>query len=449
MKILSSYFFRLAVLIAVLPILVMGAALAVSYTSTATQLRHERIYQINDDLAALVEIHTDQGKAGLIHAIENRLQLTPETRARAHYALTDADGTKHAGDLKGAILGNQNYTTFIDWKKQTGAPLIVRTTPLRDGNILHVAREDGIRQKALAQLRKTFSLMALATLALSICAGIFASHIFKRRLKTVNETCEEVAQGHLGARIPNYKTQDEFGMLSHNVNSMLERIGKLISLRKNITDQVAHELRSPLTRLDASLVKAAKTAKNPKDIEAARIEITNCISLLDALLDVSSLEAQSGDRSGFDTVDLSELTAQMSEFYQGLAEEKNIALSTNITPDISFEGDSMQLSRLIANLVDNAIKYTPAGGKVRISLSQSPNSKTPILAVSDNGTGVPANIRASIFTPFFRDPGLKAGREQSVGGHGLGLALSQAIAKRHGMKIRVEGADSGARFILS
>ncbi len=444
MGFLSSYFFRLALLVAILPVLIMGGALTWTYGSTATQLRTERVHQINDDIAALVEIYTDQGRDGVAKSIDNRLMLIPKTRARAHYALVDKAGNKLAGDLGGSIIGNADYTSFTDLKDEQNAPLIMRSTPLRGGEVLHVARNDEIRQATLARLRDVFTAMVLGVLGLGLLAGALASYIFKRRIKAVNETCEQIANGHLDARVSGRQNGDEFGVLSGNVNAMLERIGKLIALRKNITDQVAHELRSPLTRLDACLVKAGSEAKNPQDIENARAEITNCISLLDALLDVSSLEAQGGDKSGFDSVDLSELTTQMTEFYQGLAEEKNITLSTNIADNISLEGDAMQLSRLVANLLDNAIKYTPTGGEVNISVAEG-----PVLSVADNGLGVPENLRTSIFTPFFRDPGLKSARGQNVSGHGLGLALSQAIAKRHGMKIRVEDASPGAKFIVS
>lgn len=449
MGFLSSYFFRLAVFVAILPVLVMGGALSWTYTSTARQLRAERVYQVNDDIAALVEIYTDTGQVGVIRSIENRLMLIPESRARAHYALVDVQGVKLAGDLGGAILANSDYLHFMDWDDTEIGPLILRATPLRGGEVLHVARNDEIRQSTLARLRRAFSFMALATLVLGGGAGVLAAHIFKLRIKSINETCEQIAKGHLNARVPMRRgdrqpNNDEFGVLSRNVNAMLERIGKLIVLRKNITDQLAHELRSPLTRLDASLVKAALSTKNPADIEFARSEIINCISLLDALLDVSSLEAQGGDKSGFDKIDLSELTLQMAEFYQGLAEEKNIELSTEIPPNISLEGDSMQMSRLIANLLDNAIKYTPSGGHVHVGLVEG-----PVLVVADNGPGVPENVWTSIFTPFFRDPGLRARRGQNIGGHGLGLALSQAIAKRHNLKLRVEDAAPGARFILA
>ncbi len=444
MGFVSSYFFRLALLVAVLPVMIMGLALLWTYNSTSAQLRTERVYQINDDIAALVEIYTDQGQAGLVTTIENRLKFVPNTRSRAHYALVDAQGSTLAGDLAGEIISNRDYAQFIDWKDEALASLIIRATPLRGGEVLHVARNDEIRQKSLSRLRTTFAATAFLTLLLGLLAGACASYIFKRRIKSVNETCALVAQGHLSARILGQENEDEFGVLSGNVNAMLDRIGTLIKLRKNITDQVAHELRSPLTRLDVALVKAGANVNNPAEIEAARSEITNCISLLDALLDVSSLEAQGGDKSGFDGVNLSELAAQMFEFYQGLAEEKNIELTSDITANVQIEGDKMQLSRLIANLLDNAIKYTPTDGHVQIRVTQG-----PILSVSDNGMGVPENLRNSIFTPFFRDPGLKTRRGQNISGHGLGLALCQAIARRHDLKLRVEDAKPGARFVLS
>ena len=437
---MPTYFARLALLVALLPLLVMGGALGWTYKSTSAQLRAERINQINDDIAALVEIYTDSGQAGLLKAVENRLKLTPKSRARAHYAVTQKT-EKLAGDLSGAIIKGRDYTQFIDWQGAGDSPMIVRSTPLRGGEILHVARNDDIRQNLLAKMRKTFMGLALLTLMLGTGAGLYASRVFKRRIKSLNDTCAKVGNGHLEERAAFVDSHDEIGVLGGNVNDMLARISGLIKIRKNISDQVAHELRSPLTRLDAKLVEAAKTCDDPAALDKARDEISNCVTLLDSLLDVSALEAQSGDKTGFQSVNLSDLVHNMAEFYRGLAEDKGMVIMEEIDKDVMVDGDPVQLSRLTANLLENAIKYTLFGGEININLAPG-----PVLSVQDTGPGIPKALRESIFTPFFRAPELK--KQENVNGHGLGLALCKAIAQRHDLNLIIEDAAPGARFVL-
>ena len=441
MRFLSSYFLRLALLVALLPVLIMGGALWTTYQTTAAQLRVEATNQISDEIASLVEIYVGGGPEALTRSINNRVKLTPETRARMHYGLMDTGGTRLAGNVSLAYTRNDNYAQFIDGTGSEFGPVIMRATPLRGGEVLHVVRSDRNRLDLLARLKTKFITLAFVTLALGLFAGFWTSRIFRRRIGALNKVCAQVGDGHLDARAAGADTRDEIGVLAGNVNNMLERISSLIKIRKNISDQVAHELRTPLSKLDGKLVEAAITCDDPRALDAARGEITGCISLLDSLLDVSALEAQSGDKTGFIQVDISALASDMSEFYQGLAEEKNMTLTRDIKERVTMMGDPMQLSRLLANLLDNAIKYTPRGGDIEISVSEGPR-----ISVSDTGPGVPTHLRASIFTPFFRDPD-----KQNIGGHGLGLALCHAIAARHEMTLTVERANTtgGARFVLA
>ena len=439
MTFLNSYFARLALLVAALPLLIMGGALSWTYQSTAAQFRAEHINQINDDLAGLVEVYAVFGPEGLTRAINNRLALTPSARARAHYALS-REGIILAGDMPENVLKNDDYVQFTNWTFADNMPMLVRSTPLRGGEVLHVARNDDIRQNMLAKMRRAFVWLALLTLGLGLLAGAFASRMFKRRIKTVNDTCAKIGAGHLDERVTLAFPNDEIGVLGGNVNDMLERISGLIRVRKNIADHVAHELRSPLTRLDAKLIEAAKACDDPNALNEARDDISNCITLLDSLLDVSALEAQSGDKSGFEPVDLTGLANNICEFYRGLAEDKGLALIEDIEPSIMLDGDPMQLSRLLANLLDNAIKYTPSGGEVTVDLRAG-----PVLSVQDTGPGIPDAIKGNIFTPFFRARGLS---KSAYKGHGLGLALCLAIAKRHDLKITVQNANLGACFVV-
>ena len=438
MRWLSSYFVKMALLMTLLPMLVLAAALVTTYQSTSSQLRTETIHQINDEIAGLVEIYADQETSGLLRTIEYRQKLIPKSRARTHYAVVNNDGNIIGGTLSKDSVKSGDHARFVDLNIDQ-VPLILRSTPLRGGEVLFVARDDLIRQDTLRNLRKQYLIWGAAAFMLAMMMGLFAAWFLRRRIKNINDTCTAVGEGDLAARAA-VGGADEIGVLSGNVNEMLGRISKLIALRKNISDQVAHELRSPLTRLDAKLVRAASATENPGAIQEARDEVNNCISLLDALLDVSSLEAQSGDKTGFEPVNISKLAVQMAEFYRATAEEAGMVIDEDIARGVIIEGDKIQLSRLIANLLENAIKYAASGKQVKISVGQNPSA---LLTVEDKGPGVPPEYAKSIFTPFFRHKG-----KQSVSGHGLGLALCQAIGQRHGFEIKLEDAAPGARFVV-
>jgi signal transduction histidine kinase len=214
---------------------------------------------------------------------------------------------------------------------------------------------------------------------------------------------------------------------------MIARAERLLNLRKRVTDQVAHEMRSPLTRLDARLLKLAATEDNAhaSDIEGARAELQDCVKLLDGLLDVSSLDAQQGDKRGFEQVNLSELVGNIVELFEPVAEESGRRFSFTQEKVVVSQAAPSQIGRLISNLIDNAIKYSDPSTEIKATLS-SDNDKI-ILRVSNRGAQILGEAKENIFTPFFRHPDM-ADRQ----GYGLGLALCRAIALRHEGTIEVE-----------
>jgi len=169
--------------------------------------------------------------------------------------------------------------------------------------------------------------------------------------------------------------------------------------------------------------------------------VKDCVSLLDGLLDVSALEAQAGDRQGFEVVDLSKCAQNICEFYEALAEDKDTSLFFEGAELCSVMADPGQIDRLIANLIDNAIKYTPRGGQVKVSTAL--DGVHVLLTVADSGPGIEPEYQETIFKPFFRRP-----EKLSANGHGLGLALVKAIAERHSAEIKIQNNSNslGANF---
>ena len=213
---------------------------------------------------------------------------------------------------------------------------------------------------------------------------------------------------------------------------------RLLTAQREISDNIEHELRTPLVHLDTRLLHAIdhnRDAGVADDLDGARGDIRSIVSLFDALLDLTLAEAGS-DSASRGTVDVSELAAGLADLYAASAGEAGLDFSTRIAPDVTMRGEAIALTRLIANLLDNAIKHVPAGTRVRRIVGAG-----PIIAVEDNGTGVAPHDREPIFRRFHRASGER-------NGHGLGLALVRVIAAQHGLTARVEDARPGARFIV-
>ena len=199
-------------------------------------------------------------------------------------------------------------------------------------------------------------------------------------------------------------------------------------------------MRTPLMHLDTQLVKLARETGDAALGEAlarARGDIRGIVALLESLLDIASSEAKIGDRSGLKPVNLSAMVARLADLYADSAEESGHRFDVAIAPGVTFPGEEMQLARLVTNLLDNAFKYVPAGGTIRLALAAGPR-----LELSDDGPGIPDGDRETVFTRFRRAHG------ETKGGAGLGLALARAIAQRHGLSLTLLASQRGAHFML-
>jgi len=306
------------------------------------------------------------------------------------------------------LQDTQNKTiggNYVSSSPQNRSQLYMRETTLRGGERLSAGRSYDSKNKTVRGLKTLFIQGVIISLLLGMITGIFSALNFHKRLKQINDVCADVARGNL---------------------------------------VVAHELRTPLTHLDNSLRSASKASQTPEVIESAREEVRTCVALLDGLLDVSALEAQQGDKQDFENINLSELTQNICDFYEALAEEKAQKLVSNLSDDCNMQGDPLQINRVIANLLDNAIKYTPEHGIITVT-TQNENGAA-VLKIKDTGPGISPSLRDDVFIPFFRMP-----QKQNTNGHGLGLALVKAIIDRHEGKISVSKPveKTGAEFTIS
>jgi signal transduction histidine kinase len=260
-----------------------------------------------------------------------------------------------------------------------------------------------------------------------------------RKVDAVNRTSTQIIHGDLSQRVPLSGTGDEFDQLAQNLNQMLDQIERLMAGMRQVTDNIAHDLRTPLSRLRARLeVTLIEKPDQTRYAEVLRETINEADRLLgtfNALLSIAEAEAGSR-RDGFEPVDLSEIARDVAELYEPVADENGLGFETGIADKIMVRGDRLLLSQAIANLLDNALKYTPVG---KVALRVDTRAGKARVEVSDTGPGVPPDRRSTVFDRFVRLEG-----SRSTPGNGLGLSLVRAVAKLHDGEIWLADSLPGA-----
>lgn len=398
---------------------------------------------VDVDLAGLVDIHASGGADELAQRISDRLAVLPSDGARAHYLLTDAGGARVAGDiadwpgLDPAI--SESGPVRIGQQTQAHA----RATLLPGNLRLLVAHEAPGREPLLSRVALVFLLGGGVFVACMALFAQIAGGRVRHRVAGVSAAFRSGDDQALDA-LAAPERSDEIDEIARQAALALKRDRQLMTAYRETSEQVAHEIRTPLSHLDARLAKALATdpaAPTVAHLVAARSEIRQLVGTLEALLDIAASKAQAGQRQGMRMVDLSTMTHSICELYQDSAEEAGYAFNWDIEPDISILGDEAQLGRIVTNLLDNAFKYNRPGGTIRVVLAAGPR-----LSIADNGPGIPAADRARVFERFYRGSAAATGNQT---GAGLGLALAQAIAQRHGLTLRLLPSEPGAHFMLA
>ncbi len=442
-EIVSSSFARVAAIVAAIAASAALAAFVAAYIAFASVSDSQLRQLIDTDAAGLAELFAAEGVSGLAARIDDRLALRPVEGEAPVYAFADSNGRMLAGNLdawpQAAPLDARWVDLDLEVEGGRGAPVLGRALLMPQDNRLFVGRTTGARREALAELRRVFIAGFAGSLGLGVLGGLAAAGLVRGKVARLNAVLHAVRDGAVDRRAPGADAHDEFGVLARNINAALDRIERLMTAQREVNDITAHELKSPLLRIDHTLAELdGETAAR------ARAQLEDLAGLIDALLDISAVSAQIGDERGLETVDLAALVRRLAPLYADVAEEAGVTLEVDTEAPVLLTGSPVQLSRMAANLIDNAVKFSVSGGRVRVSVRQG-----PVLEVSDQGTGVPEEARERIFTRFVRthDDG-------RVRGHGLGLSFVHAVARRHGLTIAVDEArwpdrDGGARFTVS
>ena len=311
---------------------------------------------------------------------------------------------------------------------------------------LQVGRLLDSRAVLLSPLRGAFAGAGAAALVLSIAAGTLLAWRATRPLRAVADTTRRILEtGDLSARVPGPDGRGELAVLVRQLNTLLDKNATHVRVLRETLDNLAHDLRTPITRLRGTAELALQDSGDPVEAKAALADCVNesdrLLHLLETLLDISAAEAGALQLNR-DRLDVRTLTDRAVELYAEVAEEKQITVTLDQPAVVEADVDAVRLGQAINNLLDNALKYTPPAGRVALALHAEPAAV--MLTVSDNGPGVPAAEREAIFRRLYRGDASRSQR-----GLGLGLSMVKAIVEAHGGTVTVDDApDGGARFTV-
>ena len=418
------------------------------YWSTAGYVQGRSDRAIAAEHAMLRKIYDGAGRGGLIGAIEDRIANGPFEGGV--YVLADPSFALLAGNLKvwpstlKASAGWENFTAG-EWKPDAPNRPVLRAMfdTLPNGDHLLVGKEIDNLDEFIEKIKTAFMWGIALIFVLAGVASISVTRRTVGRIEAINTTSQAIMQSGLGKRIPLRGTRDEWDQLAGNLNSMLERIEALMAEVKQVSDNVAHDLRTPLTRMRGRLEKAhARQRSGDHDqalIDDTMSDLDAVLRMFSSLTRISQIEA--GDRTfAFRPVNLSKIASEVVELFDAAAEDKHAPLAAVGDQHVLVSGDRDLLFDAVANLVDNAIKYGREAGRVTVEVTRNGDA---LISVADDGPGIPTNERQNVFKRFYR---LEQSRRTP--GNGLGLSLVAAVARLHGASIEMVDNAPGLKFGL-
>ena len=426
------------------------ALLVATYLTTTAALRGQMQTEIRTQLNAMVEEAKAEGIETIVQDITEH--IAQATGTTGFFFLSDSVGKKLAGNLENI--------TLIDGWRETGVGEIAASplgtavdedhqiwaqgAHLPDGSFLLVGQDAFRLLSAQEVIINTFAWSAGLAFLLAALAGLAVSRGFLRRIDDINQTSLAIIDGRLKERIPVRGTSDEIDRLSTNLNLLFDSNQSLLESLKQVSANIAHDLRTPLSRLRQGL-EEARAKSNSKQIyetaiDGAILESNQLLATFSALLRIAQIESGSR-KSGFKDVDLTSLFERVADAYRAVAEDQGKTLFTRFSPMVRFVGDSELLLQMVANLTENAIRHTPVGTKISLCLESNTTGVRAI--ISDTGPGIPEDQSKKVFEHFYRLDTARA-----TAGNGLGLALVAAIAKLHDLRLELQDNQPGLKVVV-
>jgi signal transduction histidine kinase len=436
--------FRFGAIYAVLLAISATALALFLWWATAGLLDRQTEAAINADAQGLSERWADGGLPALIVTIEDRLAQNID--GDAIYFLADRSMRRLAGNLERWPPNVATSGPLFELQvMRAGVKSLanVQRFDLPGGFHLLIGRDVHVRAQLRGLLTDALLWAVLVVGLMATVGALVVRNLFRRTLANISATTAAIASGDLAQRVKLTGRGDEFDQVAEVINDMLERIGRLMDGVRQVSNAIAHDLRTPITRARTRLEDAALHAETPEDlraaIERAMADLDGIAAIFQALLRIAEIEAGTR-RSSFTRVDIAPLLAEVEDLYGALAEERDISLVVQVAAEVPAYGDKALIQQAIANLLDNAVKFSPPGGTVRLSASAA--GKVSI-TVSDQGPGIPPAERAKATDRFYRGE-----TARSTPGSGLGLSLVAAVAHLHGGELRLEDNKPGLRAIL-
>jgi signal transduction histidine kinase len=331
------------------------------------------------------------------------------------------------GTAQNAVASRMDGTS----REQQSVRLIARTLP--DGNVLLVGRDADEIEDLARVLGRALALGLFPAVFLCIAAGVALSARTRWRIIEVNERVQRIVAGNLRERLPLGNTDDPFSRLAGIVNGMLDEMEALIHSLSGVGHDIAHDLRTPLTRARLMLERGRSNATTLQQLQAVADKtmeaVDQSLAIITAILRLAEIE-KNQRTAGFGEVALTSLVREVGDMYEPIAEDKKISLLVQLPHELNVYGDRDLLVEAVANLVDNAIKFTPAGGRVEVGLMRSDDET--IVRVKDTGNGISEHERDAVLRRFYRSDKMR-----NTSGLGLGLSLVAAIVKLHGFRFTI------------
>lgn len=444
-RLLRTASFRLAVLYAVLfgaSVLLLGA---VTFWSTRAALEDQLRRRIEAEMSFLQEEFRSDGIDHLVATVQERTR----TPSNLDYFVLDPAGKRLAGDLP-MVSGSVGWVRTKNGRDGDGKEskeserIEALVSELQGGYRLGVGED----LEQVREIEDTF-LTAFASalgivLLLGIGGGLLLSAGFLRRVDTITRTADAIIAGDLSRRIERNGSGDDFDRLSATLNIMLDRISGLMENLRQVSNDIAHDLRTPLSRLRQGLEEAQRQDLTAADyrsvVERATEEADALLGTFSALLRIAQIEAGIR-RSAFRPIDLSDVMRTVAEAYAPSADESGRTLRTEIADGLIINGDRDLLAQLFANLIENALHHTPPGTTVIARLAAL--STAMVAEVADDGPGIPEEERANVLRRFYR-----LERSRTSPGSGLGLSMAGAIAALHHGSIEILDNAPGLRAVI-
>ncbi len=406
-------------------------------------IREGRVEILQADAQRLTDVFRREGAVGLKSFIDVRVGM--QIAGERILLLTDASMLPLAGNLSKwpttVPISPGNYSIQVEVGNHGAQPALVHVAKLGDDNLL-VGRYNTI----FAPLQSRFWYGLTAAIAVLSIAGLLVGLITRRalmsRINSIQQTVSAIVHGDLKHRLPTHLNDDELNTLARTINGMLEQIELLVHGVRNVSNSIAHDLRTPLAELRSRLEELALIRPPPEqtyaEIDGAVADVDRVIRIFDALLRLAEIDAGMR-RSGFVALDIADLVANAVEFYAPAAELRNINLVFRAQGAVSASGDPVLLAQALSNLIDNALKYAPANGRIELAVLRR-GEATAEVSVADNGPGIADSEKSKVVERFYRGDA-----SRGTPGVGLGLSLVQAVAKLHGGSLSLSNQNPGLR----